>query len=178
MTRWHSQRAGGSLPTGNMVGGGPGSHPHRVLSLSAESASDTVPLQRSQSLPHSVTVALGGTSDPSALSSSALSEREASRLDKFKQLLAGPHTDLGESPARGGHMCLVLLVLRPQAPMCGLLCWRVVCVVPGSHEDGSCLSSKVTLECFGNGLPKQLIWHFSVLFFLTPLLNSFVFSEL
>ncbi|XP_072598081.1 TBC1 domain family member 22A isoform X1 [Vulpes vulpes] len=65
-------------------------------SCPAESASDTVPLQRSQSLPHSVTVALGGTSDPSALSSSALSEREASRLDKFKQLLAGPHTDLEE----------------------------------------------------------------------------------
>ncbi|VFV21307.1 tbc1 domain family member 22a [Lynx pardinus] len=61
-----------------------------------ESASDTAPLQRSQSLPHSVTVALGGTSDPSTLSSSALSEREASRLDKFKQLLAGPNTDLEE----------------------------------------------------------------------------------
>lgn len=62
----------------------------------AESASNTVPLQRSQSLPHSATVALGGTSDPSTLSSSALSEREASRLDKFKQLLAGPNTDLEE----------------------------------------------------------------------------------
>uniref|UniRef100_A0ABI7YJF3 Rab-GAP TBC domain-containing protein n=2 Tax=Felis catus TaxID=9685 RepID=A0ABI7YJF3_FELCA len=65
-------------------------------SCPAESASDTAPLQRSQSLPHSVTVALGGTSDPSTLSSSALSEREASRLDKFKQLLAGPNTDLEE----------------------------------------------------------------------------------
>ncbi|XP_074247317.1 TBC1 domain family member 22A isoform X4 [Saimiri boliviensis] len=61
----------------------------------AESASDATPLQRSQSLPHSATVMLGGTSDPSTLSSSALSEREASRLDKFKQLLAGPNTDLG-----------------------------------------------------------------------------------
>ncbi|XP_047596584.1 TBC1 domain family member 22A isoform X3 [Lutra lutra] len=65
-------------------------------SCPAESASDIVPLQRSQSLPHSVTVALGSTSHPSALSSSALSEREASRLDKFKQLLAGPNTDLEE----------------------------------------------------------------------------------
>lgn len=62
----------------------------------AESASNMVPLQRSRSLPHSATVALGGTSDPSTLSSSALSEREASRLDKFKQLLAGPNTDLEE----------------------------------------------------------------------------------
>ncbi|XP_036762506.2 TBC1 domain family member 22A isoform X1 [Manis pentadactyla] len=62
----------------------------------AESASDTAPLQRSQSLPHSVTVTLGGVSDPGTPSSSALSEREASRLDKFQQLLAGPHTDLEE----------------------------------------------------------------------------------
>ncbi|XP_064439861.1 TBC1 domain family member 22A-like isoform X1 [Mirounga angustirostris] len=64
-------------------------------SCPADSAGDTAPLQRSQSLPHSVAAAVGGTSDPSALSSSALSEREASRLDKFKQLLAGPNTDLG-----------------------------------------------------------------------------------
>ncbi|XP_023365060.1 TBC1 domain family member 22A isoform X2 [Otolemur garnettii] len=62
----------------------------------AEGASDAVPLQRSQSLPHSATVALGGMSDPSTLSSSALSIREASRLDKFQQLLAGPNTDLEE----------------------------------------------------------------------------------
>nr|XP_020754183.1 TBC1 domain family member 22A [Odocoileus virginianus texanus] len=60
------------------------------------SASDAVPLQRSQSLPHAATVALGGAPEPSALSSSALSEREASRLDKFKHLLAGPNTDLEE----------------------------------------------------------------------------------
>uniref|UniRef100_A0A9L0K639 TBC1 domain family member 22A n=1 Tax=Equus asinus TaxID=9793 RepID=A0A9L0K639_EQUAS len=63
-------------------------------SCPAESASDSVPLQRSQSLPHSATVALGGTSDSSTLGSSVLSEREAFRLDKFKQLLAGPNTDL------------------------------------------------------------------------------------
>ncbi|XP_070456007.1 TBC1 domain family member 22A isoform X3 [Equus przewalskii] len=65
-------------------------------SCPAESASDSVPLQRSQSLPHSATVALGGTSDSSTLGSSVLSEREAFRLDKFKQLLAGPNTDLEE----------------------------------------------------------------------------------
>lgn len=62
-----------------------------------ESTGDTVPLQRSQSLPHSATVTLSGTSDPHALAGSALSKRETSRLDKFKQLLAGPNTDLGES---------------------------------------------------------------------------------
>ncbi|XP_012881232.1 PREDICTED: TBC1 domain family member 22A isoform X3 [Dipodomys ordii] len=62
----------------------------------AASASDAIPLQRSQSLPHSATVALGGTSDPITLGGSARSNREASRLDKFKQLLAGPNTDLEE----------------------------------------------------------------------------------
>ncbi|XP_006164680.1 TBC1 domain family member 22A isoform X4 [Tupaia chinensis] len=65
-------------------------------SCPAESASDAVPLQRSQSLPHSAAITLGGTPDPSAVGSSALSEREASRLDKFQQLLAGPNTDLEE----------------------------------------------------------------------------------
>ncbi|XP_007453962.1 PREDICTED: TBC1 domain family member 22A isoform X1 [Lipotes vexillifer] len=65
-------------------------------SCPAGSASDAVPLQRSQSLPHSATVALDGVPEPSTVSSSALSEREASRLDKFKQLLAGPNTDLEE----------------------------------------------------------------------------------
>ncbi|XP_061274874.1 TBC1 domain family member 22A isoform X1 [Bos javanicus] len=59
-------------------------------------ASDAAPLQRSQSLPHAATVALGGVPEPSALSISALSEREASRLDKFNHLLAGPNTDLEE----------------------------------------------------------------------------------
>lgn len=109
--------------------GASGGRPHPLLALSAESASDAVPLQRSQSLPHSVTVALGGTSDPSAVSSSALSEREASRLDKFKQLLAGPNTDLGESPlAEGTRAC---------APACCVLC-QVVCLCGPARESQSC----------------------------------------
>lgn len=66
-----------------------------------ETTGDTVPLQRSQSLPHSATVTLSGTSDSHVLGGSALSKRETSRLDKFKQLLAGPNTDLGESLRMG-----------------------------------------------------------------------------
>lgn len=113
---------------GAFLRGASGGRPHPLLSLSAESASDTVPLQRSQSLPHLVTVALGGTSDPSAVSSSALSEREASRLDKFKQLLAGPNTDLGESPlAEGARAC---------APACRVLC-QVVCLCGPARESQS-----------------------------------------
>lgn len=130
MAQWHSRResgAGGSLLPGEHGGWGcPGGRPHPLLSLSTEGASDTVPLQRSQSLPHSVTVTMGGTSDPSALSSSALSEREASRLDKFKQLLAGPNTDLGESLLAEG-MCA-------HASSCGLLCQRVICLCCPASE--------------------------------------------
>lgn len=62
----------------------------------SESTDDTVPLQRSQSLPHSATVTLSGSSDPHALAGSAPTKRETSRLDKFRQLLAGPNTDLEE----------------------------------------------------------------------------------
>lgn len=62
----------------------------------ADSASGPAPLHRSQSLPHAATAALGGSADPGTLSSAALSEREAFRLDKFQQLLAGPNTDLEE----------------------------------------------------------------------------------
>ncbi|XP_064431652.1 TBC1 domain family member 22A-like [Mirounga angustirostris] len=77
-------------------------------SCPADSAGDTAPLQWSQSLPHSVAAAVGGTSDPSALSSSALSEREASRLDKFKQLLAGLNTDLGWQDGVSGGASRIL----------------------------------------------------------------------
>lgn len=88
-----------------------------VLPPFLESSGDAVPLQRSQSLPYSATVALSGTSDPHALGGSALSKREASRLDKFKQLLAGPNTDLGESPGVGvcflqEHRCPYRLYTR------------------------------------------------------------------
>lgn len=85
---------GGRLAVGRAPGPHLSSPPAPLL---AGSASDAAPLQRSQSLPHAATVVLGGAPEPSALSSSALSEREASRLDKFKHLLAGPNTDLGES---------------------------------------------------------------------------------
>lgn len=79
-------REGGSWPLS----------PPSPSSLPAESASGPAPLHRSQSLPQAASAALGGPPDPGTLSSSALSEREAFRLDKFKQLLAGPNTDLGE----------------------------------------------------------------------------------
>lgn len=87
---------------------------HPVLSPLAESTSEPVPLQRSQSLPPSATVTLGGPSDHG----SALSEREASRLDKFKQLLAEPNTDLGESlRVRGGGGCMAHACVQCALPL-------------------------------------------------------------
>lgn len=106
--RNHSQQQGRSRPRGAPEPpaeppAAPGGDLRLVKSVSEShascpegSASDAAPLQRSQSLPHAATVVLGGAPEPGALSSSALSEREASRLDKFKHLLAGPNTDLEE----------------------------------------------------------------------------------
>ncbi|TFK06881.1 serine/threonine-protein kinase Sgk2 [Platysternon megacephalum] len=66
-------------------------------SSSAESASENSSMQRSQSLPHAPTDPLEGeVADHSTSATPALTEREAFRLDKFKQLLAGPNTNLGK----------------------------------------------------------------------------------
>ncbi|XP_069833078.1 TBC1 domain family member 22A isoform X1 [Dendropsophus ebraccatus] len=54
-------------------------------------------LQRQQSVPHQPSAApMGKSIDPVSLNTAGLSEREAFRLEKFKQLLAGPNTDLDE----------------------------------------------------------------------------------
>uniref|UniRef100_K7G4B9 TBC1 domain family member 22A n=1 Tax=Pelodiscus sinensis TaxID=13735 RepID=K7G4B9_PELSI len=66
-------------------------------SCSAESVSENSSMQRSQSLPHTPMDPLEGEmADLSNSTTPALTEREASRLDKFKQLLAGPNTNLDE----------------------------------------------------------------------------------
>ncbi|XP_075409602.1 TBC1 domain family member 22A isoform X2 [Tenrec ecaudatus] len=104
--RDHSQRQGQRRLRPEPPSGPPASDPRLVKSVSesqtgrpAEGASESTPLQRSQSLPHSTSVVLSsGVSDQDhgVLGGSALREREASRMDKFQQLLAGPHTDLEE----------------------------------------------------------------------------------
>ncbi|KAJ6666444.1 hypothetical protein lerEdw1_000719 [Lerista edwardsae] len=64
-------------------------------SNSADSTSENASMPRSQSLPQASTVALvSGVTDYNTSGVPVLSEREASRLDKFKQLLAGPNTNL------------------------------------------------------------------------------------
>ncbi|XP_073429594.1 TBC1 domain family member 22A isoform X3 [Dendrobates tinctorius] len=54
-------------------------------------------LQRQQSVPYQPsTIPMGKSTDQIFLTTAGLSEREAFRLEKFKQLLAGPNTDLDE----------------------------------------------------------------------------------
>ncbi|XP_068955405.1 TBC1 domain family member 22A isoform X2 [Petaurus breviceps papuanus] len=66
-------------------------------SHSADILRDTTPLQRSQSLPYASMAPLGyGSEEKNALAPPALTEREVYRLEKFRQLLAGPNTDLEE----------------------------------------------------------------------------------
>uniref|UniRef100_A0A674BDT6 TBC1 domain family, member 22a n=1 Tax=Salmo trutta TaxID=8032 RepID=A0A674BDT6_SALTR len=54
-------------------------------------------LHRQQSLPHRPTIPMvARIADQNTSGTPAMTEREASRLDKFKQVLAGPNTDLEE----------------------------------------------------------------------------------
>ncbi|KAM9311082.1 TBC1 domain family member 22A isoform 1-T1 [Gastrophryne carolinensis] len=53
-------------------------------------------LQRQQSVPQQSSAAMGKIADHVLLNTPGLSEREAFRLEKFRQLLAGPNTDLDE----------------------------------------------------------------------------------
>ncbi|XP_006633496.1 TBC1 domain family member 22A isoform X2 [Lepisosteus oculatus] len=64
---------------------------------SKEGVFERATLQRQQSLPHRRVIPLvARMADQNTSGTPAMTEREASRLDKFKQLLAGPNTDLDE----------------------------------------------------------------------------------
>lgn len=78
-----------------------GPAPHLVSPAHAETAGAPASLQRSQSLPHADSGVLGHSAEAASPGSAALSDRDASRLCKFRHLLSGPNTDLGES----AHPC-------------------------------------------------------------------------
>ncbi|XP_075968000.1 TBC1 domain family member 22A isoform X3 [Anarhichas minor] len=63
-----------------------------------DAASEYAGLHRQRSLPHRPPVIplVARMADQNTSGTPAMTEREASRLDKFKQLLAGPNTDLEE----------------------------------------------------------------------------------
>ncbi|XP_034018876.1 TBC1 domain family member 22A isoform X2 [Thalassophryne amazonica] len=68
------------------------------IGSSKETAGDHAALHRQRSLPHRPPVIplVARMADQNTSGTPAMTEREASRLDKFRQLLAGPNTDLEE----------------------------------------------------------------------------------
>uniref|UniRef100_A0A674DSN0 TBC1 domain family, member 22a n=1 Tax=Salmo trutta TaxID=8032 RepID=A0A674DSN0_SALTR len=69
---------------------------HNISSPPA-SALKRASLHRQQSLPHRPTIPMvARIADQNTSGTPAMTEREASRLDKFRQVLAGPNTDLEE----------------------------------------------------------------------------------
>ncbi|KAM9467464.1 TBC1 domain family member 22A isoform 1-T1 [Clarias gariepinus] len=73
------------------------SHSEAPIGSPKEMSGERAALYRQQSLPHRPVIPLvARMADQNTSGTPAMTEREASRLDKFKQLLAGPNTDLEE----------------------------------------------------------------------------------
>ncbi|XP_027007254.1 TBC1 domain family member 22A isoform X3 [Tachysurus fulvidraco] len=73
------------------------SHSEAPIGSPKEMSGDRAALYRQQSLPHRPLIPLvARMADQNTSGTPAMTEREASRLDKFRQLLAGPNTDLEE----------------------------------------------------------------------------------
>ncbi|XP_066525886.1 TBC1 domain family member 22A isoform X3 [Hoplias malabaricus] len=73
------------------------SHSEAPIGSPKELSGERAALQRQQSLPHRPVIPLvARMADQNTSGTLAMTEREASRLDKFRQLLAGPNTDLEE----------------------------------------------------------------------------------
>lgn len=70
----------------------------QLFILPPDAAGEHAALHRQRSLPHRPPVIplVARMADQNTSGTPAMTEREASRLDKFKQLLAGPNTDLGK----------------------------------------------------------------------------------
>uniref|UniRef100_A0A8B9HF77 TBC1 domain family member 22B n=1 Tax=Astyanax mexicanus TaxID=7994 RepID=A0A8B9HF77_ASTMX len=73
------------------------SHSEAPIGSPKELVGERSALHRQQSLPHRPVIPLvARMADQNTSGTPAMTEREASRLDKFRQLLAGPNTDLEE----------------------------------------------------------------------------------
>ncbi|XP_008399374.1 TBC1 domain family member 22A isoform X1 [Poecilia reticulata] len=74
------------------------SHSEAPIGSPRDAAGERAGLHRQRSLPHRPPVIplVARMADQNTSGTPAMTEREASRLDKFKQLLAGPNTDLEE----------------------------------------------------------------------------------
>ncbi|KAK3518076.1 hypothetical protein QTP70_033298 [Hemibagrus guttatus] len=82
------------------------SHSEAPIGSPKEMSSERAALYRQQSLPHRPLIPLvARMADQNTSGTPAMTEREASRLDKFRQLVAGPNTDLGNK-YEGFHISL------------------------------------------------------------------------
>lgn len=82
----------------------------------AEMSGERAALYRQQSLPHRPVIPLvARMADQNTSGTPAMTEREASRLDKFRQLLAGPNTDLGKQVALS---CVCVWYIRSLISSC------------------------------------------------------------
>ncbi|XP_026778878.1 TBC1 domain family member 22A isoform X2 [Pangasianodon hypophthalmus] len=73
------------------------SHSEAPIGSPKEMSGERAALYRQQSLPHRPVIPLvARMADQNTSGTPAMTEREASRLDKFRQLVAGPNTDLEE----------------------------------------------------------------------------------
>ncbi|XP_077357111.1 TBC1 domain family member 22A isoform X2 [Festucalex cinctus] len=73
------------------------SHSEAPIGSPKDAAGEHAAIYRQRSLPHRPVIPLvARMADQNTSGTPAMTEREASRLDKFKQLLAGPNTDLEE----------------------------------------------------------------------------------
>ncbi|XP_036004758.1 TBC1 domain family member 22A [Fundulus heteroclitus] len=74
------------------------SHSEAPIGSPKDAAGEHAGLHRQRSLPHRPPIIplVARMADQNTSGTPAMTEREASRLDKFKQLLAGPNTDLEE----------------------------------------------------------------------------------
>lgn len=79
----------------------------QLFILLPESAGEHAALHRQRSLPHRPPVIplVARMADQNTSGTPAMTEREASRLDKFRQLLAGPNTDLGKTCSSSLQFC-------------------------------------------------------------------------
>ncbi|CAL8338979.1 unnamed protein product [Arctogadus glacialis] len=75
------------------------SHSEAPIGSPRDEVAERGPLHRQRSLPPRPPIIpmVARIADQNTSGSPVMTEREASRLDKFRQLLAGPHTDLGKN---------------------------------------------------------------------------------
>lgn len=93
--------------------------------LPPDAAGEHAALHRQRSLPHRPPVIplVARMADQNTSGTPAMTEREASRLDKFKQLLAGPNTDLGKRNSPTSlHLSVLQCVLLLSSLVSLLLC--------------------------------------------------------